>query len=199
MSDEMTKSHLCRVRNSDYTWLKGDVLDVGCGPIPIKLPPPSVVRGWDLEDGDAQLLEGVKDASFDVVCASHCLEHMRDPDEAMRNWSRVLREGGRMYLLVPLYSAYEKFNDFAHGSSNPSRFNADHKTSWDLISPPVAPRNHEHYDFPRIVRMGSQAGMTLTDLRIELDGFHWEKMFDREWDTTQHGGMAQLCMIFAKL
>jgi SAM-dependent methyltransferase len=199
MSDEMTKSHRCRLRHGDYTWFKGDILDVGCGNDPIKLDPPSTVRGWDLEDGDAQLLEGVKDGSFDVVCASHCLEHMHDPAEALCNWSRVLREGGHMYILVPLFSAYEKFNDFAHGGDNPSRFNADHKTSWDLVSPVMRPVNHEHYDYPRIVILGRQAGLTLTDLRMELDGYHWEKMLDQTWDSTQHGGMAQLCMIFAKI
>lgn len=197
--NEMSKSHKCRLRHGDYQWLKGSVLDLGCGPDPIQLPPPSTVRGWDMDDGDAQMLDGVKDASFDVVCASHCLEHMHDPDEALRNWSRVLREGGHMYLLVPLYSAYEKFNDFSFASDNPSRYNADHKTSWDIISPVNRPSQHEHYDFPRIVRMGRQAGLTLTDLRMELDGFHWEKMFDPAWDTTRHGGLAQLCMIFEKL
>ena len=196
--DEMSKSHLTRLRHGDYSFLKGAVLDIGCGPWPIKLDPPSTVRGWDLEDGDAQYLEGVKNESFDAICASHVLEHVMDPAIALQNWSRVLVEGGWIYALVPMYSTYEKQRDFRYGSDFASRFNPDHKTSWDIVSV-EKPQNHEHYDYKRIVQIGKDAGLHLMDLRIELDGFHWDKWNDPEWDSTMHGGMAQLAIIWQKI
>ena len=196
--NEMSKSHLTRLRHGDYEWLKGDVLDIGCGNDPIKLDPPSTVRGWDLQDGDAQFLESIDDESFDAIVSAHCLEHLHDPAFALKNWSRVLREGGYIYALVPLFSAYEKWRDFRHGSPFPARFNDDHKTSWDIVSCDK-PTNHEHYDYKRIVEIGKAAGLTLVDLRMELDGYHWDKWSDLDFDSTQHGGMAQLCMIFQKL
>lgn len=196
--DEMTKSHKCRVRHGDYQFIKGSVLDIGCGPDAIKLDPPSTVRGWDLSDGDAQYLTGVNDKSFDCVVSAHCLEHMNDPEVALQNWSRVLKEGGYVYILVPLYSAYEKFRDFRFGSSHQARFNPDHKTSWDIVSVDK-PMNHDHYDYKRIVQMGKDAGLHLVDLRMELDGFHWDKWNDPDFDSTMHGGLSQLCIIYQKI
>jgi SAM-dependent methyltransferase len=197
--NEMSKSHVCRLRHDDYKFIKGAVLDVGCGPDAIKLDPPSTVRGWDLADGDAQYLANIEDKSFDCVVSAHCLEHVLDPAIALKNWSRVLREGGYVYALVPLYSAYEKFHDFKFGSPhNAGRFNPDHKTSWDIVSVDK-PKNHEHYDYKRIVQIGKDAGLHLVDLRMELDGFHWSKWSDPAFDSTMHGGLAQLCIIYQKI
>lgn len=197
--DEMTKSHPARLRAGDYEWIKGQVLDIGCGPDPIKLPPPSTVRGWDLEDGDATLLATIEDKTFDVIVSAHCLEHLSDPETAIRNWSRVLKEGGYAYILVPLYSCYEKWNDFQHGSSNPAKFNHDHKTSWDLLNLETTPKNHRHFGFKEIRQLGKQAGLTLVDLRYELDGYQWNRFDDKEFDQTMNSALAQLCIVYQKL
>ena len=194
--NEMTKSHPCRLRHGDYAFIRGQVLDIGCGPDPIRLAPPSVVTGFDLEQGDAHLLAGVADESHDCIVSSHCLEHLADPETALRNWSRVLRPGGFAYILVPLYSAYEKQKDFRRGE-NPSRFNPDHVTSWDIVSV-EAPIHHRHFDYKRIVALGAQAGLSLVDLRMELDGYHWDRWTDPAFDSTRHGGLAQLCIIYQK-
>lgn len=196
--DEMTKSHVCRLRHDDYKFIKGAILDIGCGSDPIKVDPPSTVRGWDLPDGDAQYLASIDDRSFDTIVSAHCLEHLRDPAVALQNWSRVLREGGYIYALVPLYSTYEKFRDFQFDSPYAARFNPDHKTSWDIVSC-ERPSNHEHYDYKRIVQIGKGSGLHLVDLRMELDGFHWDKWNDPEFDSTMHGGLAQLCIIYQKI
>lgn len=195
----MTKSEPARKRAGDYEWLKGKVLDIGCGPIPIKLPPPSTVRGWDLEDGDATLLESIEDKSFDCVTGSHVLEHLFDPELAIRNWARVLKEAGYILATVPLYSCYEKWNDFAHGTNNPAKFNNDHKTSWDLLNLEVAPKNHRHFGYKEIQKLGKQAGLTLVDLRIELDGYKWNRFDDKEFDQTMNGALSQLAIVFQKL
>jgi SAM-dependent methyltransferase len=50
---------------------------------------------------DAQTLATVKDASYDFVIAAHVIEHLRNPIGALRQWLRVLRPGGRLYLVAP--------------------------------------------------------------------------------------------------
>lgn len=195
--NEQSKSHNARLRNNDYRFLKGKVLDIGCGPDPIKLPPPAQVIGWDLKDGDAQYLETLADNSFDAVVSSHCLEHMVDVPTSLKNWARVLKEGGYMLVTVPLYLCYEKWNDFTY-PSKPSWFNDDHKSSWDLISVPQGVHNHPHYGFREINQMGKQVGLTIEDLRIETDNFDWSKAMDRGIDQTRGNALAQLCIVFLK-
>jgi ubiquinone/menaquinone biosynthesis C-methylase UbiE len=85
-------------------------------------------RAWDLKDGDAQTLTSVPDASFDFVHSSHCLEHMRDPSEALGNWLRVLRPNGHLVVLVPDEDLYEQ-------GVFPSTFNADHKWTFTILKP----------------------------------------------------------------
>ena len=84
------------------------------------------VRTWDLEDGDAQYMAGVPDDSVDFIHSSHCLEHLRDPREGMRNWMRVLRPGGHLIVTVPDEDLYEQ-------GQFPSTFNRDHKWTFTIF------------------------------------------------------------------
>jgi len=199
MANEQTKSHPARLRAGDYEWIKGAVLDIGCGDDKIKLSSTSNARGWDLPDGDATLLATIDDKSIDTIVSAHCLEHLHDPETALQNWSRVLKEGGYAYILVPLYSCYEKFKDFQFGTDNAGKFNPDHKTSWDLINLVEKPKNHRHFGYKEIVQLGKQAGLTLVDLRMEVDNFPWHRWNETEFDPTQYGALAQLAIIFAKI
>ena len=61
------------------------------------------------------------DNSQDAVFSSHCLEHIVDFKNALREWHRVLRVGGFMVISVPHQFLYEK------RTAPPSRWNADHK------------------------------------------------------------------------
>lgn len=45
---------------------------------------------------------GLRDSSFDLVVASHVLEHIADEELAMREIARVLRPGGVAILPVPI-------------------------------------------------------------------------------------------------
>jgi len=83
------------------------------------------VVNYDQPQGDAQTLSNVDDASFDFVFSSHCLEHMRDPYEAMSNWIRVVRPGGYLIIAVPDEDLYEQ-------GVWPSTFNPDHKVTFTI-------------------------------------------------------------------
>lgn len=83
---ESSKSVLRRVHDSRFAtrYLVGEGIDIGAGSDPISLyseifPLMGFVREWDLQDADAQLLQGVANESFGFVHSSHCLEHLRDP------------------------------------------------------------------------------------------------------------------------
>lgn len=111
----------------------GDGIDIGVGNDPILLyqeffPAMRSVRGWDLNDGDAQLLATIGAESLDFVHSSHCLEHMRDPVEALQNWFRVLKPGGHLVCVVPDEDLYEQ-------GVFPSTFNSDHKWTFTISKP----------------------------------------------------------------
>lgn len=132
MTHETSKAVMRRLSDSRFItrYFVGNGIDIGAGDDPVSnykdfFPGMQQVRNWDLPDGDAQLMAGVADNSFDWLLSSHCLEHMRDPTEAMRNWSRILKPGGHMVLLVPDEDLYEQ-------GVFPSRFNWDHKTTWTI-------------------------------------------------------------------
>jgi len=91
-------------------------------------------RNWDVQDGDAMFLESIKDATFDFVHSSHCLEHLENAYDGIGNWLRVLKSGGYLIVTIPETNLYE------HGYW-PSRFNGDHKTTFSINNPD--PKPHE--------------------------------------------------------
>lgn len=132
MTHETSKAVMRRLSDSRFItrYFVGDGIDIGAGGDPVSnyrefFPGMKTVRDWDLPDGDAQFMASVPNNSFDWVHSSHCLEHMHDPMEALKNWSRILKPGGHMILLVPDEDLYEQ-------GVFPSRFNWDHKTTWTI-------------------------------------------------------------------
>lgn len=108
-------------------------VDIGGKPDPLDLygelfPLMTQVKIWDLEDGDAQFMKGVADDTYDFVHSSHCLEHLHDPQEGLRNWLRVTRPGGHVIVTVPDEDLYEQ-------GVFPSTFNRDHKVTFTLYKP----------------------------------------------------------------
>ncbi len=118
----------------------GNGIDVGGKPDPLGqyagfFSQMTGCRTWDIEDGDAQFMEGVNNDQYDFLHASHCLEHMVDVRQALQNWIRIVRPGGFIIITVPDEDLYELGNW-------PSKFNPDHKwtftilkeTSWSPVS-----------------------------------------------------------------
>jgi len=109
----------------------GQGLDIGGKPDPLSLYQELFcrmdnIRTWDLEDGDAQDLAGVPDDHYDFVHSSHCLEHLHNPTEGLRNWFRVLKPGGYLIVTVPDEDLYEQ-------GVFPSTFNRDHKWTFTIL------------------------------------------------------------------
>lgn len=129
---ECSKSIPRRLRDARYAsrYLVGDGVDIGGKPDPLSLykeffPLMTSVRVWDLEDGDAQVMDGVADGTFDFVFSSHCLEHLRDPLAGLATWLRVLKPGGHLVITVPEEDLYEQ-------GVWPSARNRDHKHAFTM-------------------------------------------------------------------
>lgn len=115
---ETSKSYKRRLREGFFDkYCQGEGLDIGYGSDPITPD----CSGWDMRNGDAQYLSDIEDESFDYVYSSHCLEHMSDVRVALKNWFRIVREGGYLILAIPHRDLYEKKRRL------PSRWNGDHK------------------------------------------------------------------------
>lgn len=128
----MSKATKRRFQDPAYHlwYYNGDGLDIGGGDDPLgrwvhAFARMKSCRTWDKADGDAQELKGVAAGSFDFVASSHCLEHLRDPSDALFAWSQVVRPGGFIVVTIPDFDLYE-------GGNWPSRYNADHKWKFTL-------------------------------------------------------------------
>lgn len=51
--------------------------------------------------GDAETFANVPDKSYDFVVSAHVIEHMRNPLGSIEQWCRVIKPGGKLYLIVP--------------------------------------------------------------------------------------------------
>lgn len=104
--------------------------------------------GLDVRQGS---LESVKppSAAFDVVVASHVLEHLPDPAAAAAEIARILRPGGRLYVSVPNGGALEAG---LFGS----------RWAWE------APHHLHHFTPASFARMLERAGLRVESERHEL-------------------------------
>lgn len=50
---------------------------------------------------DAETLSTIADHSYDFLIAAHLIEHLRNPIFALKNWCRVVKQHGLIYLVVP--------------------------------------------------------------------------------------------------
>ena len=130
---ECSKSISRRLADSNFInrYLVGSGVDIGGKPDPLLLYKElfcqmKSVKTWDWEDGDAQIMAGVPDEEYDFVHSSHCLEHLVDPREGLKNWFRIVRPGGYLVVTVPDEDLYEQ-------GVFPSTFNRDHKWTFTVF------------------------------------------------------------------
>lgn len=116
-SGETSKARNRRMREGFFElFCSGEGLDIGFGGDLVT----NNSTGFDFEHGDAQMLKGVADETYDFVYSSHTIEHLPDPSEAIKNWFRVLKHSGYLIIYLPHRDLYEKKKQL------PSRFNPNH-------------------------------------------------------------------------
>ena len=137
----------------EFRVLKGAGIDIGGGDDPV-VPG---VRVFDMQDGDANdITEYVKEP-YDYVYASHCLEHMHDPQAALHEWWKIVRPGGHIFFAVPDEDLYEQ-------GVFPSRFNPDHKATFTISkSKSWSPKSMNVYDMARSLPGGQIVQIELQD------------------------------------
>ena len=110
--------------------LRGEILDVGCGTKPYRVWVPATrYVGLDYDTPQRRAV-GVADVyydggrfpmcdgTFDGVLCTQVLEHVFNPEEFLREISRVLRPGGVLVLTVPfVWDEHEQPHDFGRYSS----------------------------------------------------------------------------------
>jgi SAM-dependent methyltransferase len=62
--------------------------------------PEGIVKGVQFL-GEATNLSNIREASYDIVLSSHCLEHIANPLRALREWQTVCRPAGYLCVIVP--------------------------------------------------------------------------------------------------
>ncbi|MFW8565566.1 methyltransferase domain-containing protein [Orrella sp. 11846] len=157
--DEATKTNIVRGPGFADLYLRGKVIDIGCGRDPVC----SWAEPFDLEHGDAGQIDMLREIeAYDAVHSSHCLEHMPDPADALVRWWRLVKPGGYLIIVVPDEDLYEQ-------GFFPSRFNDDHKatfrmggqTSWSPVSHDI------------VALISSLEGAEIIDARIQDQHYDW--------------------------
>lgn len=125
LGPESRKAHDRRVQEGFFKRFFGPVtLDIGyrgyedLEVVPVLADAIGIDLNYPGYDGKRLPFE---EGTVDTVYASHTLEHIPDPLEAIREWFRVLKVGGYLVLAVPHQYLYEK------RTALPSRWNGDHK------------------------------------------------------------------------
>lgn len=111
------------------------VIDVGVGRLDTHDGADPICEWAEMHDKDicdATTMEVYEDESFDTVFASHIAEHLVDPITAIKNWLRICKKGGVVFISVPHRDLYERKKTL------PSKWNEDHKYFYlpDFSEPP---------------------------------------------------------------
>lgn len=163
MSNETSKSVLRRLHDTRFVsrYFVGSGIDIGCGKDSIgaykeTFPLITSVTPWDLSNGDAQIMNGVVNNTYDFVHSSHCLEHLQDPYEGIQNWFRILKPGGHLIVMIPDEDLYER-------GVFPSKSNPDHKWTFSIYKPSSWSRKSIN-----VTNLLQSLGQSAQILKIEL-------------------------------
>jgi methionine biosynthesis protein MetW len=104
----------------------------------------------------SSLLDHFEAASFDVVVLADVLEHLREPERALREATELLREGGRLVLSVP---------NVAHGALRLALLQG----RWSYTEVGLLDRTHLHF-FTRtsLLQLLEGVGLAVDDLRATV-------------------------------
>lgn len=118
--------HDKELKNYAAKYLKGRTIDIGCGTKPYKyLIAPYVTAHIGLDhintNHDKSIVDlwgtayeiPVEDASFDSAICTAVLEHLEEPENALRECYRILKSGGIAIYSIPfIWHLHEEPRDF---------------------------------------------------------------------------------------
>jgi SAM-dependent methyltransferase len=91
------KNGMSYVQDVALRYCKGHGLDIGCGATPL----PGAIGIEDNSHENAFKLDRFADDSLDYVFSSHCVEHLKDWQIALKLWIRKLKPGGILFTYAP--------------------------------------------------------------------------------------------------
>lgn len=148
-------------------YLKGKGIDIGCGEDKLKIHQ-GEVHSWDISNGDAMNMNGIKNETYDFVYSSHCLEHLEDVEISLFNWSRILKKDGYLYFVVPEYVLYE-------GIKFPSVYNYDHKQTFSYYITKEQVKRDNHYHCTEIMKIIENFNMEIIVVKLEDENYDYNK------------------------
>ena len=122
-------------------YLKGRGLDVGAGTFRV-LPHAITVDNCidaslygipvspDVKVKSADDLSVFASQSMDFVYSSHLLEHMDDPEKALKEWWRVTKQAGRLVLYLPHEDLYPKVGETGANPDHKHNLNEEKVIQW---------------------------------------------------------------------
>lgn len=138
--------HDRKLKQYATNFLKGRLIDIGCGTKPYKDLLSAYVSehiGLDHQDtlhdrsnielfGTAYQIP-VEDASFDSAICTAVLEHLEEPESALRECNRILKTGGIAIYTVPfIWHLHEEPRDFYRFSKYGLKYLFE-KTNFEII------------------------------------------------------------------
>ena len=147
------------------TYFQGhSVLDIGAGIDKVV----EHALDFDKKDGDAENIESYfNPESFEVVFASHCLEHMHNPYKALDQWFRLVMNEGVLIVIVPDEDLYEQ-------GYFPSIFNSDHKRTFTISK--SASWSKASVNILDLIHYLEQKGGNLERLQLQSNNYDFAKL-----------------------
>jgi len=114
----------------------------------LKLAPVSIIA-------NGETLEALADQSQDFVIGNHLIEHAQDPIKMLKNWLRVLRPGGVIFMAVPdkrfTFDQNRPSTSIEHlirdHRDGPTASRRDHYREWvEIVTHRLPPGNEEAID-----------------------------------------------------
>ena len=187
---ETSKCFNLRKRQNHFNlYLNGKGIDIGCGDDKLEVENGSV-DAWDLSNGDAMLMAGIPNQTYDFVYSSHCLEHVQSVEIALYNWCRILKKDGFLYFVVPEYVLYERL-------TFPSLYNYDHKQSFSYYINKSQVKRENHYHYLDVIKILENLNMKVEYSVLEDENYDYDK--GTGGDQTRGNALAQICFIAKKI
>lgn len=168
-----------KIKYEIVPYTRGKVLDLGSGPwkpyahfIGIDLRQEWTDLPWNPDiNMDCLNLSIFADGSIDAVFSSHLLEHLDDPEKALKEWWRVIKVGGHLVLYLPHRDLYP--------NSPKDGGNKDHK--WNFVPG----------DIIQIMKNVGKWDLVRNDTRNDGDEYSFFQVFRKESEDFKYSYLKQ--------